>query len=207
LIEPPRYFPAPITVHGIGSIENLIKQEIDKNLNTPIFVEVVGYAQISVYSTFGERYERQELYTAISDVPKFDFGWKDYDSAMIALRSQFEQTEETEYILGLLSRITDDNSATTSDNGLSQTVEVRQGVSLKQKENVKPRVKLTPFRTFREIGQPESEFLLRIREGGQIGIIEADNGMWKQEAKKRIAGELSWRLDGLIDAGKVVVMF
>jgi hypothetical protein len=206
LIEEPRYKPTHVVVKGIDSIVSLIKQEIEK-LNAPVFVEVINFNEIKTYSTYDERFERQELYRAVSDVPQFQFGWKEYDEAMIAFRSQFIQGEGTEYVLDLLSKITDNNSVSSEDNGLSQTVEVRKGIGLKAKENIKPIVKLTPFRTFLEIEQPESEFLLRLDEGGRIGLFEADGGMWKLEAKKDIAWKLKFELKELIDAGKVVVMF
>ena len=75
------------------------------------------------------------------------------------------------------------NSVTSEDNGVTQTVEARKGIALKAREQVKPRVPLCPFRTFLEVEQPESEFLVRMREGGEIGLFEADGGMWKLDAK------------------------
>jgi hypothetical protein len=44
-------------------------------------------------------------------------------------------------------------------------------------------------------------------EGGTIGLFEADGGMWKLEAKRRIADQLKDMLRDLISEGKVVVMF
>ena len=206
LVEAPRYAPSTITVNGISSITELIKTEIEK-LNAPLFVEVEAYNKIGVYSTYDDRMKRQHVYEAVSDVPRFEFGWKEHNAAMISFRSQFIQNEGVDYILDLLAKITNDNSVSTEDNGLSQQVEVRQGIALKAKQTVKPIIKLTPYRTFLEIEQPESEFLLRLDEDGRIGLFEADGGMWKLEAKKRIALELNCRLEELITAGKVVVMF
>lgn len=206
LIEPPRYKPRNIEVSGISSIVNLIKTEIEK-LNAPLFVEVDAFNKIAVYSTYDERFERQSLYTAVSDTPHFQFGWKEYNEAMIAFRSQFEQGEDIEYILNLLGSITDENTVKNEDNGLAQTVEVRKGIGMKGKENIRPIVKLRPYRTFKEIKQPESQFLLRLNDKGEIGLFEADGGMWKLEAKKGIAYELEWQLKDLIFAEKVIVMY
>ena len=58
--------------------------------------------------------------------------------------------------------MTDEKSVSTNDNGVTQTVEARQGVALNALAQVKPRVLLRPFRTFLEVEQPESEFLLRV---------------------------------------------
>lgn len=88
----------------------------------------------------------------------------------------------------------------------TQTVEARQGVALNAVVEIKPRVMLRPFRTFLEVEQPESEFLLRVDPDEGIGFFEADGGIWKLEAKKNIADYFLKNMGDLIDAGKVVVM-
>ncbi len=85
-------------------------------------------------------------------------GWRDHETALIELRSLFIPNKGTEYLLDLLSRMGSENTVQSMDNGVTQTVETKQGVSLKVAESVKPRVLLKPFRTFLEVGQPESEF-------------------------------------------------
>lgn len=97
-------------------------------------------------------------------------------------------------------------SVSTNDNGVTQTVEARQGVALNAVVEIKPRVMLRPFRTFLEVEQPESEFLLRVDPDEGIGFFEADGGIWKLEAKKNIADYFLKNMGDLIDAGKVVVM-
>ena len=99
-----------------------------------------------------------------------------------------------------------ENSVSTNDNGVTQTVEARQGVALNAVVEIKPRVMLRPFRTFLEVEQPESEFLLRVDPDEGIGFFEADGGIWKLEAKKNIADYFLKNMGDLIDAGKVVVM-
>lgn len=206
LVEEPRYRPSVIKVQGLESIVSLIYTEIDV-LNAPLFVEVTGHKTVSVYSTYNNRFERQDLYHAVSDMPDFGFGWKEYQEAMISFRSQFIQDGDVSYILDLLSKISDENSVKTEDNGLSQSVQINKGVMLKGTAIVKPIVKLTPYRTFKELEQPESEFLLRLDEGGRVGLFEADGGMWKLEAKKRIADYFKKELAGFVDTNSVVVMY
>ena len=90
---------------------------------------------------------------------------------------------------------------------MTQTVTARQGIALNEKVAIKPRVSLQPFRTFLEVGQPESEFLLRINEQGNIGLFEADGGVWKLEAKRNVAAYFERELADLIESKRVVVMF
>lgn len=107
--------------------------------------------------------------------------------------------------MDLLSRISKENGVTTTDNGVSQTVEARRGVALKTMVQVKPRVPLRPFRTFQEVEQPESEFLLRLDEDGNIGLFEADGGMWKLTARQTVKAFLEAQLADLVTSGAVFI--
>lgn len=95
---------------------------------------------------------------------------------------------------------------TTTDNGVTQTVEARKGVALMGNVQIKPRVTLRPFRTFLEIEQPESEFILRLDDDGEINLIGADGGAWKLEAVRNIAAYFETQLKDLVEQRKVVVL-
>ena len=96
----------------------------------------------------------------------------------MCIRDRFSPGPGVDYLLDLLSRMSKDSGVTTRDNGVSQEVEARQGVALKALGQVKPRVALRPFRTFLEVEQPVSELLLRLDDDGNVGLFEADGGMW-----------------------------
>lgn len=198
--------PSGITVSGLDSIVKLIHSELDMIDALPVFVRVNGARQVSVFTSYDEMMSRDDLYTARCDVPGFQDGFRPYEKAVVELRSRFAPGEGVDYLLDLLSRINKDSGVTTVDNGVSQTVEARQGVSLKAMVQVKPRVPLRPYRTFLEVEQPESEFLLRLDEDGNVGLFEADGGMWELEAKRRVAAYFETKLEREISAGHVVVM-
>lgn len=198
--------PSCISVSGLDSVVKLVRNELDMFGNLPLFIRVDGARKVSVFTTYDEYMKRDDLYTATCDVPDFREGFREYEQAIIELRSKFAPGEGVDYLLDLLSRISKDNGVTTRDNGVSQEVEARQGVSLKAIVSVKPRVSLRPFRTFLEVEQPESEFLLRLDEDGRVGLFEADGGMWKMTAKDRICAYFAETLKEEIAAGQVVVM-
>lgn len=205
-IEPHVDRPSRIGVTGLDSIVKLIRNELDVLDALPLFVRVDGAREVSVFSTLDDVMERDGLYRAACDVPGFREGFRDYESAIIELRSKFIPGEGVDYLLDLLSRISKENGVTTNDNGVSQTVEARQGISLKQMVAVKPRVTLRPYRTFLEVEQPESEFLLRLDDEGNVGLFEADGGMWALTAKERIAAYFEEKLAEGVQKGNVVVM-
>lgn len=213
-IKPVDYVPAAVNVHSLDAVVELIKQENDK-LPSPLFVHVDRHDCVNVYSEYAgkeggyhhDRYRRFDLCTAsCADIHPFTDSTMEYEQTLVILRSMFVQNEGTEYLINLLSRITEENSSQSEDNGVSQTVTVKSGIGLVKREGVKPRIPLKPFRTFLEIEQPESEFLLRVLPEKNIHLREADGGMWKLEARKRIAAYFKAQLTDLINDKKVIVM-
>ena len=198
--------PEKINVTGLDSIVALIHAELDKARAKPLFVRVDGPTEVSVFTTYDDQMQRDFIYRAVCDVPGVKTGYMDYESFIIALRSKFIPNDDVNYLLDLLSRINKENGVTTSDTGITQTVEARSGVSLKAPVAIKPRVTLAPYRTFLEVPQPESEFVLRLSGDGDIGLFEADGGMWKLTAKRFIADYFNAALKRDIENGFVRVM-
>ena len=205
-IDPPKYKPEPINVTGLDSICKLVQNEA-KKVGRKIFIRVAAYNTVSVFSTYDDQYERAYLYRCEADTPRVTVDrFLDYENAVIELRSLYIPNNGTEYLLKLLSSISNESKVTSSDNGVTQQVEARSGIALSSMVKVEPRVTLQPFRTFVEVGQPASEFLLRINERGEIGFFPADGGVWKLEATRNVAAYFENELKDLIDTGDVVVI-
>ena len=77
---------------------------------------------------------------------------------------------------------------------------------MKENKTVRPIVKLKPYRTFSEVDQPESEFLLRLSEGARVALYEADGGAWTLQARRNVADYLRTALSELIESGNVIVV-
>ena len=206
-IKPYIPHPSEISVTGLDSICKLVRNELEKISNLPLFIRVDGPRNVRVFSTFAQDYSRDVLYEATCDVPDFRDGFREYEKAIIELRSKFSPGEGVDYLLDLLSKISKDSGVTTKDNGVSQQVEAKSGIALKAMVNVRPRISLRPYRTFLEVEQPESEFILRLDDDGNVGLFEADGGMWKLDAKSKVAHYLEQSMSDLIESGAVVVMF
>ena len=202
-IHPAIYHPDTLPLHSLEALVKMVQTEA-ANMATPLYITIPNHLTVRC---FGQpdpnaRYFRQVYYEAkATDVPGFQDGFREYEKAIIELRSRFAPGEGVDYLLDLLSRISKENGVITNDNGVSQTVEARQGVALKTMERLKPRVPLRPFRTFQEVDQPESEFLLRLDDEGNIGLFEADGGMWKLTARQTIKAFLEANLADLVASG------
>lgn len=200
--------PRGITLNTLESLADIIKIELEKAYQ-PLFVNVKSPTKVDVFSTYHHEQDcrREYIYAAEAELPNIVLNdFLSHESFMIALRSKFVENADVEYLLDLLSKITDENSVESEDNGISQTVKARKGVVMIENVVVRSKVKLAPFRTFLEVEQPESEFLLRLQEGGRIGLFEADGGAWKLDAKERVKDLLMELLRAEIQDKKVVVI-
>lgn len=198
--------PGCIEVTGLDSICKLVRNEV-VHVGLRIFIQVKNYREVTVFTTLDNDEERFSLYTCHADTPRVTMGrFIPYESAVIELRSLYIPSEDTKYLLQLLGSISNESKVTSTDNGVTQKVEAKSGIALSSVVEVRPRVNLKPFRTFIEVAQPESEFLLRVSQSGEIGLFEADGGVWKLEAARNIAGYFERELKDLIEAGTVVVI-
>jgi hypothetical protein len=88
----------------------------------------------------------------------------------------------------------------SEDDSISQKATLRQGVALKgEPEKVKARVTLAPYRTFREVEQPASDFIFRLKNAAEnqpptLALFEADGGKWKLQAMQNIGAFLREKL-------------
>lgn len=202
--ESRRVEPQPITATSLEGFVNWIKREVYEGT---LIVEVTNYNSVSCWTERDIIREGMShlLLTTTERNNLFYEGFRGHEEAMIELRSKFQYTEDIDYLLKLLSSITLEDKVQSDDNGLSQQVTVRKGIALKDTETVKPIVKLKPYRTFYEVEQPESEFLLRLGDDGKVGFFEADGGMWKMTARKTIKEYLEKALEKEIGENRVVV--
>lgn len=198
--------PDTVRLNGLDSVAQMVRHELDMFENKPMFVRIVDHRRIEVLTALDSTMGRDKPYVAECDAAEFRPGWFTQDEAIIKLRSEFADTEDVAYLLDLCSRVSREDGVTSDDNGVSQTVSALQGVALKSVVGVKSRVILAPFRTFSEVEQPASEFILRLDDDLRIGLIEADGGAWKLEAKNNIRKFFALALEDELDAGSVVLI-
>lgn len=206
-IRPTIDHPDTLPLHSLEALVKLVQTEAAQ-IDAPLYITVPNHLTVRCFGQpdASARYFRQVYYEArATDVPGFQNGFREFEKAIIELRSQFAPGEGVDYLLDLLSRVSKEDGVTTNDNGVSQTVEARQGIALKTTVQLKPRIPLRPFRTFQEVEQPESEFLLRLDEEGNIGLFEADGEMWKLTARQTVKAFLESKLADLIDSKAVYI--
>ena len=208
-IRPTLDRPDCLVLNSLDALVKLVKTEALQKYKTPIYLTIPNHMSVTCFSQPDDEmgwYERITYYTATAtDVP----GWEErtrlpFEEAMIALRTRFQPTNDTEYALKLLSEITTGAKITFNDNGVATSVVTKKGIDLQTNQAIRPIITLKPYRTFQEVEQPESQFLIRVSERG-ISFIEADGGMWKLHARETIKRYLDEAFSREIQDGTVVV--
>lgn len=194
--------PAALRVATLTGFVDYVKANHDGVALDKAVAIVKSHAEVVLATELlGDKNERSYLIGA-----KVDDGLKAYpfeqylpvEAFVIAIRSMFEQTSDCERLISYVSRIKGGKTFSLDDDGIAQSATVQSGVSgaLQGKEIAPIIVKLSPFRTFRDIEQIESEFLFRLKlvdaDEGVIGcaLFEADGGRWRNDAILSIAGYL-----------------
>lgn len=209
-VKPEVPSPDRYSVDTLEALVKLIRTEgIDQSPR--LYVRVDSARRVMVDTTYTHKeyaeFSRLPLYEAVSDVPSISVNQSiSQERAIVELQSLYAVTEDRDYLLSLLSRIDVNQGVSSVDNGISQEVSVRTGAVLKEQQTVQPIVHLQPYRTFLEVEQPASDFLLRLDKEGRPALYEADGGAWKLEAKRSIAAYLGEQLADLVERGSVVVM-
>mgnify|MGYP000867004336 FL=1 len=187
-----------LTVHSLLGFCTYINNGFDGLTKDDAMVIVSGINRAQLVSKlFGKDKSRETFIAAdLCEVEEFQFGqFMTQEEFAIKFRSLFVPSEknDTNYVLSFVSKLHGGTAITTEDDGITQQVGVSRGVSGKmtEKATLKSIVKLAPYRTFREIEQPESEFLLRMRLDSNniplVALFEADGGAWRITAMNRIA--------------------
>lgn len=206
-IRPTIDHPDTLHLHSLDALVKLVQTEAAKAAE-PLYITIPDHLTVRCFGRPdpNARFFRQVYYEAkATDVP----GWDEkvqlgFEEAQIALRTRFQETPDAIYAMKLLSDICCGAKLVYNDNGIATTVTTQKGIALQSNEQVRPIITLKPYRTFQEVEQPESIFLIRVNERG-ISFTEADGGMWKLQARETVKAFLEEKLAALMPANKVYI--
>lgn len=132
--------------------------------------------------------QREHHISARCDIKPFPFGrFLDIEEFIVNAQCRFVDNDPKQALIAHVSSIVDEKIVNSSDDGISQSVVKTNRLGRKNREEMSPILMLQPRRTFPEIKQPESMFLLRIQDGPRAALFEADGGMWETKAVTAIA--------------------
>lgn len=163
----------------------------------PLFIHVASPTQVYVLSPADGRHKQRDVHVdADCDAiigRGFKFGeFMEIEQFIINLQSQFVDDENRAMVLACVGNLASENVRTLADDGVSQAVETKNQLAQRNVTRVPNPISLRPYRTFPEVEQPASEFVLRLRQGkeGELpkaALFESDGGRWKLAAITAIA--------------------
>lgn len=184
--------PAMLKVHTLTGIVDFIKG-IDSINPEKAMLHVVGEREVNIVGAIAGAFRNRDLYLAAYHTnPTFKFGqWMDLEAFIINLQAGFVPDEMTEAILKVAGNLKDETVSNFNDDGRTQAVTAKSGISMVTKVALPSPVTLQPFRTFMEIEQPASSFIFRMKQQGNgqqpaCALFEADGMAWQLEAMQRI---------------------
>lgn len=169
-----------------------------------VFLHILSPTQVVLRRGVRGDAQQRDLIAAVkADMLVSVVGWLGkyvkLEEAIISLQAQFAPSEDRDGLIALLSRVTGGVKVEVDDTGVSQSVAVKTGIALVSEQRIPTRVTLAPYRTFREVAQPASAFILRLAGGGEkelpvVALFEADGQTWKLEAMRDVQSWLETAL-------------
>lgn len=185
--------PETLVVNTLQGLADYVNAKVDGRED--IFVHVESPISVKLYGKL-ENSQRECLVHSKWQAKPFEFGrWFEPGDFIVELRTKFERNDDLAVLLKLSGNVRQEAVKTNVDDGVGQIVTVRRGAAFVDQAPVPLESRLLPYRTFMEVGQPSSSFIVRVQEGGpHFTLFESDGGMWKIHAVKNIKDWLTGEL-------------
>lgn len=162
---------------------------------------VNDFDKVSIVSEiFGVEKQREVFITAQAYDQEKPFNrYYNHEDFMIKVMSCFVQDETTATLLRIIGNLKVEAGMQVTDDGLSQQVTAKTGITKVENIELPNPIVLRPYRTFMDVEQPESAFILRLKQadGVSCALFEADGCAWKNDAGARIKGFINTQLPGV----------
>ena len=159
------------------------------------FISVASPVEVNLFGGMDPNNDNIQFHYAKAQLPVKNFAFNilhPLEDFIIMLMSMFDETTDKSDIIAILSNLANTNVIENHDDKFSQSLQIKTGITTKSQIEIKNPVLLKPFRTFREVEQPASNFILRYKNQSNsivAALFEADGGAWQIDA---IANIKTW---------------
>lgn len=172
-------------VQTLGALVEYLKTDRDAVGAEKVLVHIESPNRVSIGGALREHSRDRELFLTAQaqDMTDGFIGkWLSIEDFIIGLQVRFCDCDDRAKLLEFVSSVRTEQSADANDDGVSQEL-IARNKALASHVPVPNPVQLTPFRTFRDIPQPSSPYILRATaDAGKLPLLtllEADGGTWK----------------------------
>ena len=198
---------SPEDVGTLSGLVRLVQSGINAIAPDACFAIVESPTLVTVNSLQCNAWGDRQVFVRckLPEYGHFEFGrYLEQEEFMVGLQAFFvrePQGTDNEYVIRIAGKLSAQDIKQADDDGMSQTATIRTGVVLAADVTVKKLVRLRPYRTFREVEQPASEFVFRLRSRKDqipsLALHVADGDMWQAEAMQNIKKYLETALPTL----------
>ena len=183
-----------LAVSTLGAVRDYVTANKDGLDLTKCVSHVISPSSVQVLGPLDDRARVRETFiaaTAADLIEGFVGKYMPIEEFIVGIQVRFADADDRRKILSLLSNVKHETVKTAMDDGMTQVVQARAGVALVSEVAVPNPVLLTGLRTFRDIVQPSSLYVLRVQSGHNgglpnVALFEADGGAWKLSTIERI---------------------
>ena len=194
--DPPE--PSTVQVFSLNGLVDMIRADVDGmfSYDKPThIVRVTDETTVEVLSpALGVHRSRHRRILCKAPVPRIRFGEYLETDFQVMMQTCFMESEARNLVMRLAGSMSREQSMRRSDDGMTQTVQVQTGVVTVGDVSLKNPVPLTPLRTFYEVEQVTSPFILRFDENAKAALYEGDGGAWRLKAVTGVADWLRKKL-------------
>lgn len=184
----------PLHTNSLSSVADYIKSNADFDAlasDGRKIIHVEDEKTVWLYTEMNSFKKRSALLVASAWVSSFPFGqWLSLENFIISVQANFVADEHRDELLSFVATVKQDTGVEQQDDGVTQKVTTRSGVSLSRTSKTPNPITLRPFRTFSEVEQPESTFVFRIKaeegSGVKAALFAADGEAWRHDAILKI---------------------
>lgn len=200
--------PAAKSIFTLQGLVDFIKADVDHLFGDPKvrhIVSVLSPERVEIVSPLcGQDNIRHVIAYCNYEADRIAFCHQmTQEDFIVMMQSRFVETDSRALVLKVVGNMSDQQSNTTADDGVTQQLTVKKGVVTNGTVSFKNPTYLQPIRTFTEVEQPESPFVLRVTPGDDekktpttVALHECDGGAWKIQAVRTIGAFLRKALEG-----------
>lgn len=193
-LPPKDPMPSTLSLHTLAGIVDFVGK-FDKSKIA--YIHVKDAANVYIMGELEGTHRARPYYLQAQPFNggKFPFGqYQEQEDFIISTQACFVPSDQRASLLAFVGNLRDEAVDNRADDGVTQTVTVRRGISMVTPEKVPNPVTLAPYRTFPEIAQPSSPFILRVRKGCEVALYQTADFEWELKAIQAISDYLKAKI-------------
>lgn len=189
-----------LTVQTLTGVVDYIRHDPD-GLADDFFIQVDSPTCVSILQAAAGRNNKRPnpLMASCEELigSPYPYGqYRSIEEAIVDLQAKFVSDENLSLILTIIGNVKDETVSNYADDGITQTVTMKRGLSGGSNEYTRmpPQITLKPRRTFPEIEQPEGTFIIRLKQNQNappsFALFESQCSAWKHSAIQAVKAYL-----------------